>query len=88
MIYLISYDLNSPGKDYTGLHNAIKTVGAWWHHLDSTWLVDTMMPPADIYNILSPHIDRNDHLLIVQIVRNYWGYLPQDAWDWMAARAY
>ncbi|WP_209021761.1 hypothetical protein [Nocardioides sp. 503] len=34
---LITYDLNTPGQGYTALHDEIKSLGAWWHHLDSTW---------------------------------------------------
>ncbi len=36
---MIGYDLNKT-KDYPALFQAIKGLGgAWWHHLDSTWLV-------------------------------------------------
>ena len=39
MSYLISYDLNSPGKNYAQLYAAIQKLGSWWHCLDSTWIV-------------------------------------------------
>lgn len=41
MIYSINYDLKRPGQNYEALYEAIKSCGAWWHHLGSTWLVDT-----------------------------------------------
>ena len=39
--YMIGYDLNRPGQDYPALIDAIKRLGTWWHHLDSTWIVVT-----------------------------------------------
>ena len=38
---LIGYDLDKPGQNYESLFVAIKTLGEWWHYLDSTWLVAT-----------------------------------------------
>jgi hypothetical protein len=29
MVYLIMYDLNRPGQDYSNLYEAIKRLGAW-----------------------------------------------------------
>ncbi|MGJ0535402.1 hypothetical protein [Methylocystis sp.] len=43
MIYAINYDLRQPGQKYDELFNAIKGLGAWWHYLGSTWLVDTSL---------------------------------------------
>lgn len=66
MSYLISYDLNAPGKNYDKLYEAIKSLGGWWHHLDSVWITTHPGPAADIRNALSKHIDSNDELLIVK----------------------
>ena len=66
--YLIGYDLNRPrGKDdYTELIATIKeSFSPWWHHLDSTWIVQTEMTAAQIRDLLMPHIDRGDELLVV-----------------------
>jgi hypothetical protein len=38
---LITYDLNSPGRKYDALHDEIKALGAWWHYMESTWIVVT-----------------------------------------------
>ena len=35
-IYIISYDLKIPGRDYTSLYDAIKSLGDWQHLLEST----------------------------------------------------
>lgn len=39
MIVLITYDLKQPGRNYTDLYEAIKSLGDWQHPLESTWFV-------------------------------------------------
>lgn len=87
MIYAINYDLKKPGQDYTDLHEAIKACGTWWHHLGSTWLVDTSLSAAGIWQKLAPHVDDNDRVLVIGVTRAHQGWLPQDAWDWINARS-
>ena len=66
--YLIGYDLNRPGQDYTTLFAAIKSLsGTWWHHLDSTWIIVHQGPATLIRDTLKPHLDPNDELLVVQL---------------------
>lgn len=64
---LIGYDLNRPGQDYDELHDAIKALGAWWHHLDSTWLVKSNLSCVEIRDRLKSHIDNGDELLVVDV---------------------
>lgn len=88
MIYAINYDLKRPGQNYDALHEAIKSCGAWWHHLGSTWLVDTSLDANGIWSRLSPHVDKNDSFLIIGVTREYSGWLPRDAWNWLNERKY
>jgi hypothetical protein len=87
MIYSINYDLKRPGQNYDALYEAIKSCGTWWHYLGSTWLVDTPLSADGIWNRLSPHIDKNDRVLIIGVTRDYSGWLPKDAWDWIKGRS-
>ncbi|MFD5545775.1 CRISPR-associated protein Cas2 [Streptomyces goshikiensis] len=64
---LIGYDLNSPGQDYDSLFEAIKELGTWWHHLDSTWVVKTTKTTVEVRDTLKGHIDSNDELLVVAL---------------------
>jgi hypothetical protein len=86
MIYAINYDLKKPGRDYSGLYQAIKRTGAWWHYLGSTWLVDTKLDAAGVWKELAKHIDKNDRMLIIGVTKDYQGWLPKDAWDWIRSR--
>ena len=82
-LYIISYDLKKPDRDYTGLFEAIKGFDGWWHYLESTWIVKTGDDPNQIWEKLKPHIDENDNLLIIEAGKERQGWLPKKAWDWI-----
>lgn len=81
--YSINYDLKAPGGNYSGLYEVIKKFGIWWHYMESTWLISTDETAQGVWERISPHIDQNDNVLIVEVPRNYSGWLPQKAWDWI-----
>lgn len=62
--YVIGYDLNRPGQNYSSLYEAIKGLANWWHHLDSTWIVKSNLTAAQIRDRLIPYIDSTDELLV------------------------
>lgn len=86
MIYAINYDLKRPGQNYDALYKAIKGCGDWWHFLGSTWLVDTNLTAAGIWERIRPHVDANDFFLVIGVTRDYEGWLSQEAWDWIKSR--
>lgn len=65
--YLIGYDLNKRGQDYTTLIEKIKLLGDWWHCLDSTFIVKSNSTVKIIRDYLSKFIDQNDELLVVRL---------------------
>ena len=87
MIYSINYDLNRPGQNYKDLYDGIKSLGDWWHYLDSSWLVDTDLGADAIWDRLKPHVDKNDNLLIIGVTEDYSGWLQQEAWNWLKDRS-
>lgn len=82
---LIGYDLNAQGQDYDQLIDRIKTLGAWWHHLDSTWIVQTNMSATSVRDALKPLLDKNDELLVVNITGDAaaWCGFNQSGSDWL-----
>ena len=64
---LIGYDLDKPDQDYSDLIAAIKKLGAWWHHLDSTWLVKSDLTPKEARDLLAKHIGDSDELLVLTV---------------------
>jgi len=81
--YSITYDLKAPGRNYESLYEAIKQSGKWWHYLESTWLVITDKTSQEIWASLAQTIDKNDLLLIIEIRKDCYGWLPAEAWDWI-----
>lgn len=83
MAFLVTYDLCNQGKKYEGLYKELKNSPGWWHYLDSTWLISTKESPKELYNRLAIHLDESDSLLIIEVKRNYYGWLPEEAFPWM-----
>ena len=82
-VYSVTYDLKTPGRDYTPLYAALKTFPKWWHFLDSTWLIATEESPSQVYKRLVSTITQKDRLLIIEVRNNAQGWLPKEAWDWI-----
>jgi hypothetical protein len=82
-LYCVSYDLNKAGQNYAALHKELENSTNWWHHLDSTWLIYTTEDASRLADRLRKHIDKNDSLLVIRVRRDYTGWLPQEAWDWI-----
>lgn len=84
MLKLITYDLRKPGRNYSALYEALKSITPnWWHYLDSVWIFATELSTEAIYQKIKPHIDSNDYILVVSIDEDHTGWLPQKAWDWL-----
>lgn len=85
-VYLITYDLNKKDKDYESLFEKIKEFSyfdTWWHYLDSTWIIKSNLSSLEISNKLQSVMDNNDFLLVIEVKNNYYGWLPEDAWDYL-----
>jgi len=82
--FCVSYDLNKSGQRYKELHEELERSSNWWHYLDSTWLVITNETVDQLADRLRAEMDSNDSLLCIEVRRNFNGWLPQDAWDWIS----
>jgi hypothetical protein len=88
MILIVSYDLKSV-KDYTPFFEALKREGtySWWHYLSSTWLLSTSRTPENVANAMRPYLGPSDFLLVGEFGKTYNGWLPKEAWEWIAAQS-
>ena len=88
MVYLITYDLNAPGKNYTALYNALKTYDYIRDPgLDSVWFVSTSRSAGEVYDHLRDYIDRSDKIIISEVhADTYEGWLHKDVWTWINSR--
>ncbi|MDE0581547.1 hypothetical protein ON064_00595 [Planococcus sp. A6] len=85
-VYLITYDLKSPGQDYSALYKAIKSLGDNRHDLESIWFVDTNLSAKEIYNVVYPVMDKNDNVFITKVTSGYYGKASTELWDWLAKK--
>jgi hypothetical protein len=65
---LIAYDIHpAQGAAYDDLFQAIQSFGAWWHHLETVWIVRSEKTPKEIRDILKEYIGADDQLLVLDI---------------------
>ncbi|WP_426238413.1 hypothetical protein [Pararhizobium sp. DWP1-1-3] len=70
--YMIGYDLNKSGKNYSELIAEIKKIAnGFWHHLDSTWLVNSDLEASQIIHRLIPAIDGDDEILVMAVADDW-----------------
>jgi len=63
--YLITYDLNKPGQNYSDLYDAIKKQGSSWiHPLESVWFVKSEKNAAQIRDALKGVVDPSDKVFV------------------------
>jgi len=84
-IYSIQYDLINPGQNYEKLIAAIKRMWPdWAKPLESCFIVASTMNASQIRDSLTPYLDTNDKLLVLQAgsdwaTRN----IAKDVCDWL-----
>ncbi len=88
-VLLVTYTLRNKTKDYSPLFNAIKTqTGWWWHYFDTMWIIESTLGATAFAQSLYPFIETTDHLFVVRLAKEYNGWLPKEAWEWLSARHY
>lgn len=82
--YLVSLDLMKIGHDYKDLRNKLANFEAYWHCLDSTWIVKTDITPEELRNSLQLNMENDDKLLVVELAANAsWAGFGADCSDWL-----
>lgn len=67
------------------LAEAIKRSPGWCKYFKSVWLVATTETPKTLYDRLRPSMASDESILITEVGTgtSYYGFMPQDAWDWI-----
>lgn len=89
-VFLITYDLIKPEKDYADLINAIKAISGYWCHVQkSVWMVkaDVSATAASIESIVAKAADSNDKIFVADVTTDAmaWVNLSQEITDWIKA---
>lgn len=86
MVFFITYDLNDPGQNYDKVIEAIKkaSTGNWCSYWKSSYLIKSNYQTADaVSNLITPHLDKNDRLLVIEVKNNKQGWLTKKQWDYI-----
>ncbi|NNT93892.1 hypothetical protein [Stutzerimonas nitrititolerans] len=78
----VSYDLNTPGKDYSKVIDAIKALGSWAKVQKSFWYVNSSLNAEQAASRVWAAMDSNDSLIVIDATQNdaYWyNVLPEVA---------
>ena len=87
MVYAITYDLKTPGQDYSVLYNKIQNLGTAIRPLQNLWLLDTSSSLDYVRDNLKSVIDQNDSIFVVQLYRgSYSAWMSRDAHSWIESR--
>lgn len=86
MVYMISYDLRDPDRNYPKIKAAIESLGSSIRPLYSLWFVETNLPAADIRDFLDTAIDKNDRILVMKASQSWATMRVDQAYtNWMKA---
>jgi hypothetical protein len=84
-LFVISYDLKKPGRNYKGLFDKIETYGTYAKPLESFWLIETNQTAKQIVDTLQTEIDANDRMFVIEAVPGTWASLrlAPNILDWL-----
>jgi hypothetical protein len=83
---LIACDIHSKQpSEYNELTEAIQSQGAWWHHLETVWIVRTDKTPAEIRDKLATYVAADDQLFVADItgIRAEWVGINEAGSIWL-----
>lgn len=81
--YVISYDLNSPGQNYSKLYEKIKSIAnGWCKVLESVWIIGHNGNARTIHDQLIVAMDKSDRLFVSEMTSDHWWTLSQASANW------
>lgn len=85
MVCFITYDLRKEGQDYDNVITAIKdaSTGAWCTYWKSSYLIQTNLTVQQVTDKITPHLDSNDSLIVIEVKQNYQGWLTEKQWKYI-----
>ena len=77
-LFLITYDLKAPGRNYDRLHQLLGTTWQGKRIAESVWLAELKGPAPAVRDLVQSMTDANDRLVVIELGRSF---------DWAATRA-
>ncbi len=66
-LYLITYDLRKPGRNYDDLYKLLRDTWTAKPIAESVWLAELNGPAAAIRDIVLGAVDANDRILAIEV---------------------
>lgn len=84
-VYMITYDLNSEGQNYEKVIQSIKdaSTGAWCSYWKSSYLIKSYLTAQQVSDRITPHLDANDRLIVIEVKKNYQGWMTAEQWKYI-----
>lgn len=84
-VYIVSYDLNSPGKDYTELLRQIRSY-THCHALKSLFFIETTKSASEVLDHLMRYIYGNDSLYVTRLTGEWGANRHMACTNWLKDR--
>lgn len=83
--YLITYDLKSPGQNYSDVIQAIKDSSiSWCTYWKSSYLIKSNLSADQITDKVKLYLDSNDRFFVAEAsTTNYQGWLSEKEWKFI-----
>ncbi|MCI5731840.1 MAG: hypothetical protein MR304_09910 [Eubacterium sp.] len=82
--YMITYDLNRDSQNYEEVINAIKKSSSYWcSYWKSAFLIKSSLSAKQISDKITPHLDGNDTLIVIEVTDSYQGWLTEKQWKFI-----
>lgn len=81
--YIVSYDLNQHGQNYTCIINKLKAYSSHWHMQGSVWIVVTDQTASEVRDYLKPCLDANDQLFVGLLSAAAWFGYSDEVGEWL-----
>lgn len=83
-IYIVTYDINHE----TAMPKIAAEIDAtpWVPLSESSYAVETEENPEQLFKRFSKHLDENDHLLVLSVLKPFVGRHRTDVLEWLQAR--
>ena len=82
-VFMISYDLKNPNRNYDKLYEVIRSFGGYCHALDSMWFISTYFTKEYVFTKLALVLDENDSFFVNELSPNWRGYLNKQTINWL-----
>lgn len=66
-IILVSYDLMSPGQDYSKLGAHLRSYPGYIKPLESLWFLKTSYSASKVRDRVKNYVDSNDRLMVIDV---------------------